>query len=300
MILKLASSISIALMLGGLPQQKAGFVLERYESFNDSPRLNLPSEYINHLKATRFQHGELDNLPKNAIVLYADVAQMLGEIGFTKEEIGAPLKLGTSDPTVLFVIRPKKGSPFMLEQGLPGAGGITTQAAELITLGARTIVHIGTCAVLGNFADSNDVILAQGSYKDGAGVLLSSGPPNQIASIAYPGENATGQLRAALQHDGVQVVSGIGFTSPVYYFESSGLYTDLLTGPWKPRPNYIEMEQGPFFELARRMGASAASMVVAGDRYRVVSGKLTHDFLNDEKRAAALRVAFAAALQSFK
>ncbi|HEY6843929.1 MAG TPA: hypothetical protein VI391_07160 [Thermoanaerobaculia bacterium] len=272
----------------------AQWILREYVSSNDSERQNSPADYVAFLKRSRFTRGELDRLPANAIVVYAEPISLLHDIGFTDAEIGKPLKLGTSDPTVLFVIRPRNGAAFMLEQGLPGGGGISTQTAELIALGARRVIHVGTCAVLSKFASNGEVITATASYKDAAAILLSSGAADKIPALASSDRELTRIIQEQLTKQGTRFVEGCGFTLPIYYFESTALIRDLVAGPWTPRPNYIEMEEAAFFETAHRMGASAASVTVGSDRYEVTHGTLVHTFPT-QSTDRALRAAVAAA-----
>src|SRR5262245_24612999 len=69
--------------------------LSEYAAFNDSPRAILPDDYVEYLKKEKFTHGELDHLPKGAIILHHDdVEGYLKQLGYgegswTKLQTGA-------------------------------------------------------------------------------------------------------------------------------------------------------------------------------------------------------------------
>jgi len=252
--------------------------LAEYARHNLTPRQNLPGSYIDYLKTTRFTHHELDNLPPYAVLFYGDPQKYLAQLNLTPGEITS-IDLGTTDASLLYIVRPTRGAPFMVNRGQAGAGGIATQTAELIALGARYVVHIGTAGLLGPTVPDPRLILSQGSYKDGAAVMLS----HDNARISTPDPTLTARFDAALTQAKIPFAPAHGYTIPIYYFQPEGLIQDLLAGPAfaRPRPAYIEMEEASFFETARHMQAQAASLVTGADRYTIENGHLTHTFLDD-------------------
>ncbi len=186
----------------------------------------------------------------------------------------------------------------MIEQGLPGAGGVTTQAAELSALGATTIVHIGTCGALKS--DAPELFIAAASFKDGAGVLLSEPVHGRIDSKAYADETTSRQLGLIATAQHLQWAQGTGFTMPVFYQQPSAIYKSLLLNPSSAfHSDYVEMEQGPFFEMARRMNVAAASLVVPSDTVRLQDGNIVQDFIPRAKTDQGLEEAMHISLRLF-
>ncbi len=268
--------------------------LAEYTADHAGPRQNLPGGYVDYLKSSRFTHGELDHLPPFAILLHADPDAVLPAAGFDRSW-WTTLELGTTDPSRLYVVRPPGGTPFVVDRASPGAGGAATQAAELVALGCRTIVHIGTSGLLGPAGDDRHVVVSTGAYKDGAAVLLS----DDDARLAYPDPALTRRL---LDRLGPAATPMVGYTVPVYYFQPEAWVRDLLAGDRfaAPRPTYTEMEEASVFATAARMHAAAASLTAAADRYTLgPDGRLDHAFLDDGHVSATLAAAVRAATATF-
>jgi len=259
-------------------------ILAEYSTFNDSPRDIVPQDYIAYLKSNTFTHGELDNLPRCAVILhYADMDKFLGLLGYQPTE-WTEIATGTTDPNLLYVVRPKSGNSFIVNRGLPGAGGIATQAAELGALGVKSIVHVGTCGFLGESLHAESLVISAGSYKDGAAVLLSDYVDGRVLRIAMPDGLLVQRLRTTLGREGLPFQDAVGYTIPIFYFQPSSLIRHLIKGRLesnKLRPAYVEMEEAPFFETCHRMNIRGASIVVGSDRYTLANGELKHDWLGD-------------------
>ena len=272
--------------------------LAEYAEFAGSERNNLPESYIDFLRKTRFTHGELDHLPPFAVILYGNPEKYLARLGVTADQYSR-IELGTTDPNALYVVRPPGHAPFLLNWGLPGGGGVATQAAELIALGSTHIVHIGTSGLIGPEGDDRHVVIASAAYKDGAAVMLSDGPPIERLARADAVLNAL--FARLLERDDVPSLTMTGYTIPIYYFQPSGLIDALLRGPEfaDSRPQYIEMEEASFFETARRMHVAAASLTAGADRYTIENGVLKHDFLDDGNVTATLTSALRATMDVF-
>jgi uridine phosphorylase len=303
-----ATAALLVLSCGPAPdtQHTRHVILDAYTRFNDTPREIDPRSYIAFLKTTRFRGGELDRLPSCAIVLHdARPLRYLLALGIDTTRVER-LVLGSSDPSVLFVVRrhapngPSAGSfsgSFIITPGLPGAGGIAIQTAELGALGTRVIVHVGTSGFLGDVIPDSVAVVSRGSYKDGGAVLLSASSESARAPISRPDSSLSATLHAALTAGGVATMEQTGFTVPIMYFQPSGLIRWLLEGPElaAERPAYVEMEQGAFFESARHMKLRAASIVVGSDRYRVKNDTLSHSFVDVASEPAKQRVISAVA-----
>src|SRR5215212_7809078 len=159
-----------------------GRPLREYSAYNASERVILPSDYVAYLKREKFTHGELDHLPASAIILHHDdVEGYLKALGYSKWE---RLQTGETDPNVMYIVRGEPGKKeFVVNRGLPGAGGITTQAAELAAMGVKEIIHIGTAGLVGTELPDRAIVVSTGCVRDGAAVMLSDDPRE---SVSYP------------------------------------------------------------------------------------------------------------------
>jgi purine-nucleoside phosphorylase len=255
--------------------QQAGLdVLKEYASHGTAERLNTPEDEIDWLKKNQFTHGELDNFPQAAIVLHrVDIEPYLDALGF--KGFYTSFAYGFTDPSLVYVVRKPGLAPFAVARGLPGAGGVTTLAAELHAMGASTIIHVGTAGLLSPDVPYGQIIVADGSSKDGAAFLLDGNAGEQIVR---PDAKLTERIVAVIAHDKLPYARAIGFTIPIYYFQPGTLLRDLLAVHGTERPSFIEMEEASFFAIARLMGIRAASIVVASDRLVDQGGKLTQGF----------------------
>ncbi len=270
-------------------------VLDAYTRYASSPAVNSPGDYIGWLKQQpQFQGGKLDDFPTRAIVLhYVDVRKMLSALGYGDAEI-EEIPIGHIDPNMLFVVRPKTGRAFVVNRGLPGAGGISTQIAELGALGVKYAVHIGTRGLLGPPLPYASLIISSGSYKDGAAFLLSSSPDEAAQQIAYPDAGLSDGIERQLAGAKVAHARALGFTSPVYYFQKIGLLKALLGFRFDPgkAPGFVEMEQASFFVTSRLSNVRSASIVVSSDRAVPAGDVLKQEFFEgdiDGLLALALR-----------
>jgi purine-nucleoside phosphorylase len=265
-------------------------ILRDYYIHNDTKRTILPQEYITYLKSSVFTHGELDSLPKSAVILHdCKAEEHLRRLGFSETDWKG-LQTGTTDPNLMYIVRRSHGPDFILNRGLPGAGGIATQAAELYALGVNHIVHIGTCGLIGTRLEEGRIILSDGAYKDAAAIMLSEILPGRDISsldlVAHPSEELTSGLEIRLGNAGTFSRS-VGFTIPIYYFQPEGLIA-AVNDPqfYSPSPGYVEMEQASLFQTAALMHKHAASMVVGADRYVVKDEEVNHEFYDVDCDAA--------------
>ncbi len=260
-------------------------VLDAYTNFAGTPSVNSAADYIAWLKQQpAFRDGKLDKLPDRAVVLHnADAHRMLNRLGYGNAEI-EELRIGYTDPNVLLVVRPKTGMPFIVNRGLPGAGGISTQLAELGALGIKQAIHIGTAGLLGMRVPYSSLIVATGAYKDGAAFLLASSAQEAAEQIAHADPALSDALDREMTAAHVAHVRALGFTSPVYYFQKAGLLKTLLTFPFDPgkAPGFVEMEQAPFFVSSRLAGVKAASIVVGSDRAVPEAGTVRQEFFGGD------------------
>jgi purine-nucleoside phosphorylase len=290
----------IAMVLGFNPARADEFnVLDAYTRYASSPHVNAPGDYIGWLKQQPQFQGKLDNLPDRAIVLHhVGVRKMLNGLGYADTEI-EEIPIGHTDPNVLFVVRPKAGRGFIVNRGMPGAGGVSTQTAELGGLGVKQVIHIGTAGLLGAQLPYATLIVSSGSYKDGAAFLLSSSAEEAAEQVAYPDAELSDAIERQLARAQVAHAHALGFTSPVYYFQKVGLLKTLLGFRFDPNkaPGFVEMEQASFFVTSRLGHMRSASIVVGSDRAVPAGDGLKQEFFDgdtDAFLALALRHAIMA------
>ncbi|MBS0518109.1 MAG: hypothetical protein JSR90_05420 [Proteobacteria bacterium] len=275
-------------------------VLDAYTRFAGTPFVNSAADYVAWLRQQpAFRDGKLDGLPERAVILHnTNVRGMLNKLGYADAEI-EELSTGYTDPNLLFVVRPKAGAPFIVDRGLPGAGGVATQAAELAALGVKRAIHIGTAGLLGGRLPYASPIIATGSYKDGAAFLLASSPQDAAEQIAFADPVLSDRLDRQMTAAGIAHERALGFTSPIYYFQKIGLLKALLSFPFDhgKAPGFVEMEQASFFATARLAGMTAASVVVGSDRAVRTGDTVRQEFFDgdlDRLLLLALRQAIAA------
>lgn len=254
--------------------------------YSESSRVNDPVDYIRFLRAEpRFRDCGLEALPKHGIILHdAEAPEHLVRLGYATEDVRL-IETGTTDPNIMWLVHGKNHQPdFILNRGLPGAGGIATQAAELGALGIENIVHIGTCGLVGDRVTTGDIVLSLGSLKDAGATMLSPAHPNEIDPVAHPDSELTAAIKNQLTAQAPTYCTAIGYTIPIFYFQPADLIRDLITGdafPSGPSVGYFEMEQASFFQTCKIMKKRAASMVVGADRYSLAGGQLSHRFEDD-------------------
>lgn len=285
--------LSIILMDRAWAQNASFNVLDAYAHHGTEERVNSPDDESDWLKKKRFTNGELDDFPEAAIVLHrVDVEKYLKALGF--DGFYKSVSYGFTDPGLIYVVRKPGAVPFAVARGLPGAGGITTQVAELRAMGAKSIVHVGTCGLLSPDVPYGQVIVSDGSYGDGAAFLLDK---DVTAQISRPDAALTAQITKAAAERKLPLAHAIGFTMPIYYFQPGSILRDLLAISGPDKPGFVEMEEAPFFAIAGLMGVRAASIVVASDRLEARDGKLAQRFWSGDLDALEL-AAFGAAVHA--
>src|SRR6266508_3343513 len=155
-------------------------VLEIYANHNVHGRVNNPYERVARLRKYHPAGSELQDLPINAIILYrVDVPKYLDALGYAgKYQV---FEYGFAVLNVMYIVRFPRTVGFVVMQGLPGAGGISTQLADLAAMGVRNIIHVGICGLLDDGLQYGQLIVSNGSYRDGAAFLLDSDLRSQVS-----------------------------------------------------------------------------------------------------------------------
>jgi uridine phosphorylase len=265
-------------------------LLNDYVAYRGSSRDIDPADYATFLRGEpRFRDLNLMGLPKIAIILHDSFPEeRLSDLGVLPSEY-IPLEADGTDPNRVFIVRSKAlGIDFILNRGLPGAGGITTQAAELYALGVQYVTHIGTCGLLGERVKGGVCIISAACVMDAAGVMLSD-PGSE--RVSYPTPVLKDALQTAFVMSREPYAIASGYTVPIYYYQPTALVQRLATGViYGVRTEYVEMEGGALYALAKRARRGAASVVIGVDRYTVSpSGVGTHQYLDIDETQAKVR-----------
>jgi len=262
-----------------------------YNHFKGDTSLIQPKEYADYLK-TKF-HGQLDSVPMLAIIFYdRNIPEYLDSLGYKPADIKV-VAIGETDPEVLYIVKPvgRHIPTFTITGGMPGAGGVCTQAAELGALGATAIIHIGTCGFLDTTIKADEVVLSKGSYNDGAAALLANvNHSAKATALSYPDSVFTSQILSKLTQRHLAVKQLYGVTLPIFYYQPSGLINKILQDDSPTKPSYIEMEGAPFFQTARLGKFRSASIVMGTDYYYLHGQTVKHYFVDFNSKKLKLQV----------
>jgi len=151
-----------------------------------------------------------------------------------------------------------KGKNISVQTTGMGSPSISIIVEELIMLGAKSLVRIGTCGTMRNDINISDLIIASGAHSTHDifsqrfnGACFSATPDFLFTSKLY--ENAVKNKFSARV--------GAVITSETFYEESFDLY-EKLTGYGGLG---IEMEAYALFGLAARNGVKAATVLTVTD-----------------------------------
>jgi purine-nucleoside phosphorylase len=267
-----------------------GNPFQEYLKTDKSQRLIEPYSYIDHLKKTRFKNYELDSLPIFGIILHdTQLDDYFSFLEIKPNEV-KKIQLGQVNPNYLCIIHKEKlGVNFIINPGLPGAGGIATQAAVLGALGIKYIVHIGTCGLFGKQLNDSSLIVSQGAYNDGGAMLLDQENSLPRKTISYPDSSFNNHLIKTANENNISIQKSYGITIPIFFFQPIGFVKYALDENNFDKnevPYYIEMEGAPFFATGKLMKTKVASIVAGTDRYIIQNDSIKHSFVSyDADRA---------------
>lgn len=236
-------------------------------------RLNNPNGYIDWLKTNPiFKNGELDNLPNFCIILHDSlIIEHLTLLGYNLRNYRI-FKIGATDPIDFFVVKENNNNfEFILMNGLPGGGGISTQVAEMSSIGCSFFIHIGTCGLFDTEIKEGTIIVSNGSLKDQAGQLLSE----SINKISEPSISFKNDFIKYLRKIDKNYQIGTGVTIPIFYHQPVDFIKPLIISN---EYDFVEMEQSPFFETCKLNKSKGISLVVGSDRYSIKNDEIDHKY----------------------
>jgi uridine phosphorylase len=297
-ILLLVSLIILA-CCKGKEEHSLGNPFQEYLSTDKTATLLDPYTLVQNLKRTRFKNHELDSLPIFSMILHdSQIEEYLSFLNINKSEV-KEFKLGQVNRNIIYVVDSKNlGVKFIINPGLPGGGGISTQAAILSALGIKYIVHIGTCGLFGKGINDSSLIISQGAYSDGAAMLLDKSNSWPRKTLIYSDSAFSKLIFNTAVKRNIDTQVSYGLTIPIFFFQPLGLIKYCLNESnfeKNESPKYVEMEGAPVFAIGKLMNTSVASIVAGTDRYIFENGEVKHSFVsydadNAKKSAVMLSI----------
>jgi len=169
------------------------------------------------------------------------------------------------------------GAPLTIQSTGMGGPSAAIVIEELVRLGARRLVRVGSCGALRDgFALGDAIVATEALARDGASRALGAG--ERVA--ADPG--LTAALRAAADADGGAQAGAVLSTD--LFYDPAGEHADPAA-PDQPALA-IEMETATLFQLAALRGVRAGCALLVSDLLGPQRGRIDADALE----AAAIRV----------
>jgi uridine phosphorylase len=166
------------------------------------------------------------------------------------------------------------GVPVTITSTGVGAPSTSIAVEELLNLGARLFIRVGTCGGIQDATRSGDLVIATGAVR-------GDGTSPEYIDLAYPAvadPDVTVALRAAAVERGETPHVGVVRTHDAFYVESLLARGDYRrrVHPWRDAGVLaIENEAAALFVIASLRGARAAAIcAVAGELYGMEPGRL--------------------------
>jgi DeoD family purine-nucleoside phosphorylase len=167
------------------------------------------------------------------------------------------------------------GEPLTIQSTGMGGPSAAIVIEELVRLGARRLVRVGTCgALVGGFALGDAIVATEAVCADGTSRALGAGG----RAVADPA--LTAALEAAAERDG-GARSGAVITTDLFY-DADGAHAE-------PPPSdaiAIEMETATLFRIAELRGVQAGCVLAVSDLLGPARGRIDAEALE----AAAQRI----------
>jgi uridine phosphorylase len=157
------------------------------------------------------------------------------------------------------------GQPLTVQSSGMGGPSAAIVIHELIELGARRLVRVGTCRALASSLTLGDLVIAtEALAADGASRALGAGE-----RVLAPGE-----LLDGLKDQGA---CGLVVSTDVFYEERDGLEQS-----WRDAGALaVEMETATLYTLAAKRGVQAASLLLVTDLLNPDRSRIPPDELHD-------------------
>jgi DeoD family purine-nucleoside phosphorylase len=180
------------------------------------------------------------------------------------------------------------GAPLTIQSTGVGGPSAAIVIEELVRLGARRLVRVGTCgALVGGFALGDAIVVREAICADGTSRALGAGE----RAAADP--ELTAALEAAAERIGEGGArSGAVVTTDLFY-DASGNHADPGSDPAN-RALAVEMEAATLLQLARLRGVQAGCVLAVSDLLGPVRGRIDGEAL--EPAAKRIGMIAAAAL----
>ena len=174
------------------------------------------------------------------------------------------------------------GAPLTIQSTGMGGPSAAIVVEELVRLGARRLVRVGTCgALVGGFALGDALVATEAIAADGTSRALGAAP-------RVPGDPAlTAALLAAAEADG-GARSGPVVTTDLFYDEAGG-HAEPPAGDALA----IEMEAATVLRIATLRGVQAGCVLIVSDLLGPARGRIDADALETAARRVG-RIAAAA------
>jgi DeoD family purine-nucleoside phosphorylase len=177
------------------------------------------------------------------------------------------------------------GAPLTIQSTGVGGPSAAIVVEELVRLGARRLVRVGTCgALVGGFALGDVIVATEAISSDGASRALGAG--ERVAADSA----LTAALSAAAEREG-GARSGAVVTTDLFY-DANGRHADPASDPADPALA-IEMETATLFQLARLRGAQAGCVLAVSDLLGPARGRIDAEAMEEAARRIG-RIAAAA------
>jgi uridine phosphorylase len=145
------------------------------------------------------------------------------------------------------------GEPLTIQSTGMGGPSAAIVIAELATLGARTLLRVGTCGALADGLDLGTlVIVTEAICDDGTSRALGAG------DRAAPSAELLARMRAA---GADAAIPGVTVSTDLFYDEREGTEAGWLAAG----ASVVEMEAATLFALARRRGVQAGALLLVSD-----------------------------------
>ncbi len=150
-----------------------------------------------------------------------------------------------------------QGNPVVLQRSGIGAPSAVTLVEELIHLGIKRIVSIGTAGCLCSDLAPGQIVVCTGAYRDeGTSWHYMAGKKRILAN-----DNLTAKLASALHGQDLEFRQGISWTTDAPYRETKADYTF-----YKHRKVVtVEMEASALMAVSKVRGIDFASVFVVSD-----------------------------------